>query len=128
MPPHAILRMFEQDFSEGQVHDNREMSQEDKRFIKITTSGIHKTDDSHYEMPLPFRDQMISMPCNWKLAETRLEQLGKHFLRNPRYKKDYVAFVEKMLEGHAENAPSENKRVWYIPHHGVYHPKKPEKI
>ncbi|XP_068675533.1 uncharacterized protein [Montipora foliosa] len=128
MTPHAILPMFEQDFSERQERDNREMSQEDKRFIEITTSGIHKTDDGHYEMPLPFRDQMISMPCNRKLPETRLEQLRKRFLKNPRYKKDYVAFVEKMLEeGHAE-APSEYKRVWYIPHHGVYHPKKPEKI
>ena len=129
MTSHAILRMFEQDFSERQANDNREMSQEDKRCIEITTSGIHKTDDGHYEMTLPFRDQMISMPCNRKLAKTRLEQLGERFVRNPRYKKDYVFFVEKMLEdGHAEKAPPENKRVWSIPHHGVYHPKKTEKI
>ena len=40
MTPHAILRMFEQDFSERQAHENREMSQEDKRFIEITTSGM----------------------------------------------------------------------------------------
>ena len=80
MTPHAIVRMFEQDFSERQAHDNRKMSQEDKRLIEITTSGIHKTDDGHYEMLLPFRDQMISMPCNRKLAETWLEQLGKRFL------------------------------------------------
>ena len=103
MTPHAILRMFEQDFSERQAHENREMSQEDKRFIEITTSGMHKTDDGHYEMPLPFRDQRIDMPCNRKLAETRLEQLKKRFSKDPKYKKDYVAFVEKMLEeGHAE--------------------------
>ena len=73
MTPHAILRMFEQDFSERRAHDNREISQKDKRFIEITTSGIYKTDDGHYEMPLSFRDQMIGMPCNRKLAETRLE-------------------------------------------------------
>ena len=34
---------------------------------------------------------------------------------------------------YAERVPSEelsldNGRVWYIPHHGVYHPKKPGKI
>ena len=31
MTPHAILRMFEQDFSERQEHDNREMSQKKTR-------------------------------------------------------------------------------------------------
>lgn len=35
--------------------------------------------------------------------------------------------------GHAERFPTEevemkNGQVWYIPHHGVYHPKKPDKI
>ena len=29
---------------------------------------------------------------------------------------------------YAERAPKTNGRVWYIPHHGVYHPKKPDKI
>lgn len=35
--------------------------------------------------------------------------------------------------GHAERGPVEqvvmkNGQVWYIPHHGVYHLKKPDKI
>ena len=38
-----------------------------------------------------------------------------------------------MLEnGHAEKVPNTEKpekgKVWYIPHHGVYHKDKPEKI
>ena len=39
-----------------------------------------------------------------------------------------------MIEkGQAEKVPSEelllsNGRVWYIPHHGVNHPQKPDKI
>ena len=37
--------------------------------------------------------------------------------------------MQMMLEeGHAEKAPEWYKRVWYVPHHGVYHPKKPEKL
>ncbi|XP_067023705.1 uncharacterized protein [Acropora muricata] len=31
-------------------------------------------------------------------------------------------------EGHAERAPKRYETVWYVPHHGVYHPKKPEKL
>lgn len=36
-------------------------------------------------------------------------------------------------KGHAKKVPPEeialaNGRIWYIPHHGVYHPQKPDKI
>lgn len=36
-------------------------------------------------------------------------------------------------KGYAERVPQdaiavENGKTWYIPHHGVYHPKKPGKI
>ncbi|KAK3754031.1 hypothetical protein QZH41_020297 [Actinostola sp. cb2023] len=45
---------------------------------------------------------------------------------------DYVKFMTKVIDsGFAEKvepAKSETMRVWYIPHHGVYHPKKPNKI
>ena len=42
--------------------------------------------------------------------------------------------MKGLLENnHAERVPQEelnldNGQVWYIPHHGIYHPKKPEKI
>ena len=37
--------------------------------------------------------------------------------------------MEKMLEeGHADKARKQYETAWYIPHHGVYHPKKPEKL
>lgn len=37
--------------------------------------------------------------------------------------------MEKMIaDGHAEKAPNQYERAWYISHHGVYHPKKPEKL
>ena len=50
--------------------------------------------------------------------------------------KDYVEFMSKMLDkGHAvpfpdeEISPSEHSgRIWYLPHFGVYHPKKPEQV
>ena len=30
--------------------------------------------------------------------------------------------------GKQSDETSQNGRVWYLPHHGVYHPLKPEKI
>ena len=128
MAPLSIKRMFEQDFSETQ-ETNLVMSQEDLKFMSITSDGIHKAEDGHYEIPLPLRDKNIHLPCNRKLAEARLKQLGRRFVSDPKYKKDCVAFMQKMLEdGHAEKAPKQHKTAWYIPHHGVYHPKKPEKL
>lgn len=128
MTPSTIKRMFEQDFSDTQ-ETNPGMSQEDLKFMKITSGGIHKAGNGHYEVPLPLRDENVHLPCNRKLAEARLKQLSRRFKIDSKYKEDYVTFMQKMLEeGHAEKAPKQYETVWYIPHHGVYHPKKPEKL
>lgn len=128
MAPSAIKKMFEQDFSEPQ-DANLAMSQEDLKFMNITSNGIHKAEDGHYEIPLPLRNENVHFPCNKKYAEARLKQLSRRFAADSKYKEDYVSFMQKMLqEGHAEKAPEQYETVWYIPHHGVYHPKKPDKL
>jgi len=56
--------------------------------------------------------------------------------KRPQMGKDYLEFMEKILsKGHAspvpqEDATSKNQigKVWYLPHFGVYHPKKPTQI
>ena len=128
MAPSAIKKMFEQDFSEPQ-DANLAMSQEDLKFMNITSNGIHKADDGHYEIPLPLRKENVRLPCYKKHAEARLNQLSRRLAIDSKYEEDYVTFMQKMLEeGHAEKAPERYERVWYVPHHGVYHPKKPEKL
>ncbi|KAK3719598.1 hypothetical protein QZH41_015732, partial [Actinostola sp. cb2023] len=120
--------MFERDFSETQFPD-KPLSQYDIKFMKITTEGIHQTDDNHYEIPLPLRQEQLNLPSNRPMVEKRLSQLKNRFERNPQYKKDYIAFIDDMLEkGYAEEASEKCDKAWYIPHHGVYHPKKPGKI
>ncbi|XP_067049874.1 uncharacterized protein [Acropora muricata] len=46
--------------------------------------------------------------------------------------RDYCSFMEEIISsGYAERVPIDettSKQVWYIPHHGVYHKKKPGKI
>lgn len=128
MTPLAVKRLFEQEFPEKHCSD-KPLSQEDFTFMKMMTEHIHRTDDGHYEMPLPLREDGTNLPCNRRLAEVRLKQLKTRFDRDPKYKQDYVAFVEDMLaKGYAEEAPRHYARVWYVPHHGVYHAKKPDKI
>ncbi|MCP6122469.1 hypothetical protein NL373_28215, partial [Klebsiella pneumoniae] len=47
---------------------------------------------------------------------------------------DYTTFMEEIIQnGYAERIPADeltraDGQVWYIPHHGIYHPKKPGKL
>ena len=47
---------------------------------------------------------------------------------------EYVSFISEVIEkGYArkvsaEELPPEEGNVWYLPHHGVYHPKKPNSL
>ena len=65
---------------------------------------------------------------------SRLSRLRRRLKGDRKYQDHYKAFINDLIEkGHAERVPAEelslnNGRVWYIPHHGVYHPRKPEKI
>ena len=71
-------------------------------------------------------------PDNRRMAESRLEGLKKRFKRDKQFQRDYTKFMEDILEkGYAEkvgNQTGVNRKDWFIPHHGVYHPSKPGKI
>ena len=85
-------------------------------------------------MPLLLKPGYLALPNNRNLCLKRLRQLKTRFLKNSKFKDDYVAYMKKVLENWAERVPTENRSrekersVNYIPHTGVYHPSKPEKI
>ena len=96
--------------------------------------GIRQTADGHYEMPVPFRGNTPKLPNNKTLALRRLVKLKTRMENDTNYRQDYIAFMQDIIErGYAEKAPHEQRhnddgKLWYIPHHGVYHPQKPGKI
>ena len=113
-------------------------------FIQIAERGIQHREDGHYELPLPLKNETIELPNNKTAVLRRLSQLKRRFVgRNgQQYYEHYVEFMKKLIEnGYAERVPEmpeadhtshgqsrKKQNVWYIPHHGVYHPKKPNKI
>ncbi|KAK3886574.1 hypothetical protein Pcinc_009223 [Petrolisthes cinctipes] len=113
----------------------RGISVEDREWLKKVERKLGSTSNGHYEICLLFRDDSPSLPNNRILAMKRLKGLKRKFKGNPSFYRDYKKFMTEMTEkGHAEIVPekglgveSENG-VWYIPHHGVYHPHKPDKI
>ena len=98
---------------------------DDRKFLKKARKGICRRDDGHYELPLPLRDETIQLPNNKELALNRLKKLKGRLRSNNKYCKDYEAFMREIME---KELSLENRQIWYIPHHGVYHPKKPDTI
>lgn len=98
--------------------------------MQLLNERINQNADGHLEMPLPFKTRP-QLPENKWLALVRLKQLKGKFEKNPRFKDDYTKFMDSVFkdgdEERAENQPRAGC-VWYIPHQGVYLPRKPEKI
>ncbi|XP_066933229.1 uncharacterized protein [Clytia hemisphaerica] len=105
------------------------LSQDDKCFFEIMKDIKYK--DGHYYLPLPLRDPHKIIPNNRSQCLQRAAWLKQRLLKNDRMFNDYKAFMQTNIEkGYvklASNSPTPNK-TWYIPHHGVYHPRKPDKI
>ena len=97
--PAQVNKMFELDFQERcGAKSDQSLSVEDQKFLKILGEGIHKREGGHYEMPLPLRSEEIELPNNRSLALKRLFLLKERFKRDPAYYKDYVKFMEKVIE------------------------------
>ena len=82
----SIEQMFEQmyynDFNEkgaqiGKIDGNIEqLSKNDKRFLEILDAGTKKN-ENHYEVPLPFKQNIIKISNNRSQALKRMHQKKK---------------------------------------------------
>ncbi|XP_041789702.1 uncharacterized protein LOC121604290 [Chelmon rostratus] len=127
--PASVIKALERDFLDTNPKEGS-VSQEDIQFLQLLSGNINHNKEGHLEMPLPFRERP-HLPNNKQLATSRLKHLKRKMEKNPKYKEDYVKFMDSVFEdGDAEEADDTPKdgNTWYIPHHGVYHPRKPEKI
>ncbi len=127
--PADAIRALERDFKETDGNE-KTVSQEDLVFLQKLEHGITKTESGHFEMPLPFKERP-QMPDNRQLAETRLNQLKRKFMKDEKYKRDYMKYMSDIIKrGDAEETDDNGPpgETWYIPHHGIYHPKKPERL
>ena len=130
-PAQEIRHIMESDFSERSA-DRNPISLDDLKFLEQLKSEIHKLPNGHYEMPLPFRSGLPELSNNKILALRRLQGLKNRMQKDQRYHQHYTSFMNDLLQrGYAEAVPegeSSGSNVWYIPHHGVCHPQKPDKL
>ncbi|XP_055958550.1 uncharacterized protein LOC130013685 [Patella vulgata] len=130
--PVDILKMMEIDFSDRNNNDSG-CSHEDNQFVLKMNSSIRLNENSHYEMPLPFRGSKPTLPNNRIVAENRLTPLVNRFTKDINFKQDYSKFMNEIIEKNYAEPISAHElcnigQIWYIPHHAVYHAKKPGKI
>ena len=58
----SLKAMYETEFSE-RFTEGKALSLEDKRFLEIMNTGVKKV-AGHYEAPVPFRNDNVSLPNN----------------------------------------------------------------
>lgn len=130
--PTDIVRMMNIDFVERE-EDKLSLSVEDQQFIDIMKDGIKKV-NVHYQMPLPLKKGDLKLPNNKQMAFQRLNHLRRRLQRDKQFQDHYCSFMENAIKNgyaervHESDLDRDDGKVWYIPHHGVYHPKKPDKI
>ncbi|XP_038055409.1 uncharacterized protein LOC119727556 [Patiria miniata] len=129
--PEKVLKVLESDFVEN--HQGKPYSVEDEKFLSVMEKGIKKASDGHYEMPLPLKSDAATLPNNRQLAVKRWNQLSARFRKNVKFREDYREFMKDVIPKCAERVPLDQLevdegKVNYVPHTGVYHPKKPDKI
>lgn len=133
LTPFQVSKMFELDFNEGKK-DEQPLSFDDRMFMKKVKEGIHQREDGHYEMPLPFKGDKVKLPNNRELALNRLNKLKKRLENDEDYRRDYLSCMKGVIDNrYAERVPtgedpSDRGKFWYLPHHGVYHHRKPDKL
>ena len=122
LPPH------EYEVGCGLDHDN---SREDRLALKIMKDSI-KIVNGHFQLPLLWRHKNVFLPDNRAMAEKRLESLKRRLSKDESLHKKYAGVMQDYIEkGYAEKVRDDGKRnacTWFLPHHPVMNPKKPDKL
>ena len=127
-----VIKALERDFEEYRDGSGGVgMSIEDRKFLRIMEEGVEIDEEKHYVLPLPFRDPSPTLPSNFEQAHSRALRQRVKMLKDAKYREHYAAFMGKIFaKGYAREAPDglDVGNAWYLPHHGVYHPRKPGKL
>ncbi|CAH8494135.1 unnamed protein product [Schistosoma mattheei] len=105
------------------------MSVEDRIALSAISNSVQRL-NGHYQIALPWRHNH-ELPNNRELAERRLSCLKGRLIRDKKLFQDYVDSMTRYVERDYAEKVNDNHsdgRIWYLPHHPVFHPKKPNKL
>ena len=119
-------------YGTAMVADKR--SKEDTLASEILQSTV-SFNGERYEVGLLWNGDQAALSNNFSSALGQLRSLKRRLDSNQQLKKKYGETIASDLEkGYVsilskdELAETENKSVWYVPHHPVLNPHKPDKV
>ena len=119
------------EFNDSSYEPQASMSQNDRKALHIM-EGSAKLSDGHYEIALPWKNDPPLLKNNKSQVQQRLHPLKKRLYRDPVLHKKYRDFMDDLIvKGYTRKVSRENlgnSNVWYLPHHAVFHPQKPDKV
>ncbi|CAH8674642.1 unnamed protein product [Schistosoma rodhaini] len=105
------------------------MAVEDRIALSAISNSVQRL-SWHYQIALPWRHEH-KLPNNKKLAERRLSCLKGRLIRDTKFLQDYTSTMTQYIERDYAEKVNDNHvdgRIWYLSHHPVFHPKKPNKL
>ena len=115
-----------QDFAD--VKGLTELSMDDNKWLHLMEKSC-MLKNGHFELCLPF-NSAPNFPDNKQQVLSRLYSTKRRLLKDSVQHAEYSNFMKEMLSlGFAEKVPAgslqvNDGKVWYLTHHGVYHPSK----
>ena len=109
-------------------------SKEDKRALELLEKST-KLVDGHYEVGLPWAEDNATIENNYFSAHSQFCSLERRLQKDESLKQRYKetinvdlqnGYVRKLDANELEETKDE--RQWYVPHHPVVNPHKPEKV
>ncbi|XP_060596965.1 uncharacterized protein LOC132750912 [Ruditapes philippinarum] len=127
-----IDKLWNTDFPDMKLDSGVGMSQEDRRARSLMENSI-TLENGHYKLGLPWRDKGVHLPNNKSMALKRFDHLKRKLGKNEElytlYKNTMEGYIEQgYAERLLETGLNDDRRVWYLPHHPVINPKKPNKV
>lgn len=125
-------KLYDVEFADVYSSD-KSPSVEDRSAIEIVERGTFY-DGGRFVVPIPWKMYPNKKTGNYEVAASRLLSLKRRLLKDSNLYTKYAKSIESNLaKGYAQRVPEIQLRSdylprWYLPHHAVINPKKPEKL
>jgi len=122
-----LVRLYESEFQDIGDPEELQQSVEDTKAVDTVAASVKLT-EGHYQLTVPWKGNQRDLPDNRQMALGRLENLRRKLLKDEKLRSRYVHVMNEHLEkGHVSLGSPKSPR-WFLPHHPVINPKKPEKL
>ena len=103
-PQQMVESFYNRDFVDLFADDTKETSPDEHRFMQ--NAGKIQFKEGHYEIPLPFKNHVSSIPNNKSHALVRVEWLKGKLEKDPKLCDDYQVFIKELLDkGYVRKVP-----------------------